>query len=138
MAIPSGPVPTFGIGGGFALQNSRSLNKLAGLIGSTQNNIVAKAAGNQANGTPITGVKARITTCVTNADAVKLPLGYPGLEITIMNSGAANAQVFGSGRDTINGIAFATGVTQNAGISAIYTCYNVVAGVGIWGRVLSA
>lgn len=134
--LPSGPIPSFTPGK--ALQDGYALNKLAGLIGSTQNNIVAKAGGTKAAATPITAAKARIKTCATNGDSVLLPPGYPGLEVTLMNSGAANAQVFGAGLDTINDIDTATGVAQNAGISAIYTCYDVVAGVGIWGRVLSA
>lgn len=134
--IPSGPVPTFPRGK--ALQDGDALNKLAGLIGATQNNIVAHAGGGKANATNITGVKARIATCATANDSVKLPPGYPGLEITIRNSGVASAQVFGAGNDTINDVVTATGVAQANNTSAIYTCYDVVAGVGLWGRVLSA
>lgn len=136
MTIPSGPIPTFKRGQ--ALHSGDALNKLSQMIGDTQNNITATAAGTKANAAPITSPKARITVCATNGDSVILPPGYPGLQISILNSGAANAQVFGAGNDTIDGVATATGVTQNTGKSAIYTCYNVVAGVGIWGRNLSA
>lgn len=136
MALPSGPVPSFS--GGPALTDQSLLQKLAQLIGSVQNNITALAGGGKANATQLNGAKCRIEVCATNGDSVKLPPGYPGLEVTIFNGGAANAQVFGSGLDTINGQATGTGVTQNSGISAVYTCYEVVAGVGIWGRVLSA
>lgn len=134
--IPSGPVPSFSRGLG--LQDGDALNKLAQLIGSTQNNITAQADGTKANATQITGVKARVETSAGALDSVKLPPGYPGLEITIHNAAANSIQVFGSGSDTINEIATGVGVTQNAALSAIYTCYNVVAGVGLWGRVLSA
>lgn len=134
--LPSGPVPSFRPG--LALQNGSDLQKLAGLLGSTQNGIVAQADGTKANATPITAVKAHVATSTGAADSVLLPPGYPGLEITIFNGGASSIQVFGAGNDTINGIATATGVTQNNGVSAVYTCYDVVAGVGIWGRVLSA
>lgn len=134
--LPSGPVPSFSRG--IALQSGDALQKLAGLIGSTQNNITAQADGTKANATPITAVKARVATSAGAADSVLLPPGYPGLEITILNAGANSIQVFGSGSDTINGVATATGVTQNNGVSAIYTCYDVVAGVGLWGRTLSA
>lgn len=134
--LPSGPVPSFGPG--LALQDGNALQKLAGLIGSTHNNITAHAGGGKANAVSITGVKARITTCATAADSVKLPPGYPGLEITISNSGAASVQVFGAGNDTINEIATGVGVAQANGKSAIYTCYDVVAGIGKWDRVLSA
>ena len=136
MPVPSGPIPTFPRGA--ALQNGDALNKIAQLLGSTHNNITAKAGGGKANAINITGCNARITVCVTNGDSVKLPPGYPGLKIYLMNSGAANAQVFGAGNDTIDDVVTATGVTQNAGKSALYTCFDVVAGVGKWGRNLSA
>ncbi len=136
MTIPSGPVPSFTPTTG--LQSGAALQKLAGLIGSTQNPITAKAGGLKLGATPITGVKARIGTSVTDGDSVLLPPGYPGLEISIYNAAAHSIQVFGSGSDTINAVATGTGVTQATLVSAIYTCYDVVAGVGLWGRVLSA
>lgn len=136
MGIPAGPVPSFS--GGPALTDQNALQKLAQLIGSVHNNITAHAGGGKANAVPITGVKARITTCVTAADSVLLPPGYPGLEVNISNSGAASAQVFGAGLDTINEIATGTGVAQANGKSAVYTCFDVVNGVGKWDRVLSA
>lgn len=136
MALPSAPIPSFN--GGFALTDQQLLQKLAQLLGSVQNNIVAQADGTKANATVLNGAKCRVTTSAGAQDSVKLPPGYPGLEITIYNAGANSIQVFGSGNDTINGVATGIGVTQNSGISAIYTCYDVVAGVGIWGRVLSA
>ena len=108
------------------------------MIGSTQDNIIEFAGGAKLGATPITGVKARIGTVVTPNDSVLLPPGYPGLEISIYNASVNSAQIFGSGLDTINGINTATGVAQAGGASAIYTCYDVVAGVGLWGRVLSA
>lgn len=134
--LPSGPVPTFPRGK--ALQDGDALNKLALLIGSTQNNIVAKAGGTKAAATQLTAAFCHVTTCATNADSVKLPPGYPGLEVIIANSGAADLQVFGSGLDTINGVATATGVTQADPLTALYKCVDVVAGVGKWFRILSA
>lgn len=134
--LPSGPIPSFTPTIG--LQSGAALQKLAQLIGSTQNNITAQADGTKANATQITAAKARVTTVAGAGDSVKLPPGYPGLEVTLFNAGANSMQVFGSGNDTINDVATATGVAQANGLSAIYTCYDVVAGVGIWGRVLSA
>lgn len=134
--LPSGPIPSFTPGK--ALQDGYALNKLSGLIGSTQNNITAQADGTKANATQITAAKARVTTVAGAADSVKLPPGYPGLEVTLYNAGANSMQVFGSGNDTINDVATDIGVAQANGLSAVYTCYDVVAGVGIWGRVLSA
>ncbi len=134
--LPSGPIPAFS--GGPALTDQNALQKLAQLIGSVQNNITAKAGGAKAGATPITGAKARVTTCVTNGDSVILPPGYPGLEITILNTTGQTLKVYGSGTDTINDQATGTGVSQATLLSAVYTCYDVVAGVGLWGRVLSA
>lgn len=134
--IPSGPIPTFVRGK--ALQDGDALNKLSGLIGSTQNNITAQADGTKANATQITAAKARVTRVAGAADSVLLPPGYPGLQITLYNAGDNSMQVFGSGLDTINGVDTGTGVAHGNGLSAVYTCYDVVAGVGIWGRVLSA
>lgn len=134
--ITAGPIPTFTPGK--ALQDGSALQKLSSLIGSTQNNITAQADGTKANATQITAAKARVTTVAGAADSVKLPPGYPGLEVTLMNSGANSMQVFGSGLDTINDVDTATGVAHGNGLSGIYTCYDVVAGVGIWGRTLSA
>lgn len=136
MALPSGPIPSFS--GGFALQDGQLLQKLAQLIGSVQNNIVAKAGGGKANATVLNGAKCRVTICAADNDSVKLPPGYPSLEITIANPTAHSVQVFGSGNDTINEIATGTGVAQATLKSAVYTCYDVVAGVGKWDRVLSA
>lgn len=133
--IPSGPVPSFTPGK--ALQDGAALQKLAGLIGSA-GNVTAHSGGGKANATPIVNVKTQIKTCAADNDSVLLPPGYPGLEVTLFNSTAHSAQVFGAGLDTINSVVTGTGVAQAAGVSAIYTCYEVVAGVGIWGRVLSA
>ena len=136
MTVPSGPIPTFPRGK--ALQDGDALNKISQLLGSTQNNITALAGGAKAGATPITACKAQVQTCATDADSVLLPPGYPGLEVKLFNNTAHSVQVFGSGTDTINAVDTATGVAQAAGKSAVYTCYNVVSGVGQWGRVLSA
>lgn len=134
--IPSGPIPVFKRGQ--ALHSGDALNKLAQMLGDTQNNITAFAGGAKLGATPITSPKAQIATVANVADSVLLPPGYPGLQISIFNSAANSAQVFGAGNDTINGIATGTGVAHAGGKSALYTCYNVVAGVGQWGRNLSA
>lgn len=136
MALPSGPIPAFS--GGFALTNQDLLQKLAQLIGSVQTGITAQADGTKANATQLNAAKCFVETSAGANDSVKLPPGYPGLEVTIFNGGNNSIQVFGSGTDRINEIATGTGVTQNNAISAVYTCYKVVSGVGEWGRVLSA
>lgn len=96
--------------------------------------ITAHAGGGQTNAVLLTGVINRLTTVASAADSVKLPVSKAGLVVYLVNSGADSAQVFGSGTDTINGVATATGVAQAAGVSAVYFC--PVAGK--WFRVLSA
>jgi hypothetical protein len=76
-----------------------------------------------------------VATVGTAADSVKLPVSVAGMVVQLVNDDAANSmQVFGSGTDTINDVATATGVAQAAGKAATYSC--PVAGK--WYRNLSA
>lgn len=100
-------------------------------------NITAFAGGGQANATQLSATNNNIATVATAADSIKLPLAKPGLVLRIRNSGANSMQVFGSGTDTINGVATATGVAQAAGTSAEYFCIKA-APAGTWFRNLSA
>lgn len=99
--------------------------------------ITATAAGTQANAALLTGTFCEVTTVATANDSVRLPLGAPGLWVAVRNSGAASMQVYGSGTDTINGVATATGVAQANGASALYFCVSA-APAAKWFRVLSA
>ena len=98
------------------------------------NGIVGRAGGGQALATPITTTIARVSTCATANDSVVLPTAVAGMWCIIANQGAASMQVYGTGTDTITGVAAATGVAQAAGKSALYFC----AAAGNWERVLSA
>lgn len=99
-----------------------------------EDGIIATPGGGQTNARLLTKQYNRVATVGTAADSVKLPVSEPGLEIFIVNGSATSMQVFGSGTDTINGVATATGVAQAAGISALYVC----TGSGRWFRLLSA
>lgn len=136
MGLPSGPIPSFPRTTG--LQDGNKLNALAQLIGSYQPGVTAHAGGGKASAYQLNASVVEIEVSATAADSVKLPPGYPGLEVIIFNNGAQSAQVFGSGLDTINGVATGTGVAQAAGKSALYKCYEVAAGVGKWLRIFSA
>lgn len=102
--------------------------------------IVARAGGGQALATALSANVTRhvVTTVATPADSVALPAATTdqlGLKHTVRNSAAVNAmQVYGSGTDTIDDIAFGTGVSQAAGIGVIYECL----AVGKWYRVVGA
>lgn len=136
MPLPSGPVP--GFTRTIGLQSGPALQKLADLIGSVQYGITAKAGGTKALALQLNASLCVVTVCATNNDSVKLPPGYAGLTVMVVNMGAATLAVFGSGTDTINDVATATGVTQATLISGLYRCAAVVSGAGKWYRVLSA
>ena len=107
----------------------------APFVGRTQSTLTAHAGGGQANALQLQYDGASVTTVATAADSVKLPSAKPGAEYNLVNDAATNAmQVFGSGTDTINKVATATGVSQAAGVAAYYFC--VVA--GNWSRVQSS
>lgn len=133
---------------GYRLINGDTLNKAFGHVnavfaGTTQvllhsttaDGLTATPSGTQSNALLLTAGINRITTVGTAGDSVKLPPSQPGIEIDVINDAASNSmQVYGSGTDTINDVATATGVAQAAGKSAAYYC--PVAGK--WYRNLSA
>jgi hypothetical protein len=62
---------------------------------STQTGITAQhTAPSQATGVPITASQAQITVCATAGDAVTMPPAKAGMEITLVNNGAASASVY--------------------------------------------
>lgn len=99
--------------------------------------VTAAAGGGQSKATALEGGVGTITTCATDADSVKLPLGVEGITYALWNNTAKAAQVFGDGTDTINGVATATGVSQAAGTKALYFCTSDEPAAS-WFRILSA
>ena len=96
--------------------------------------LVAHAGGAQANAVLLSGGYNEIATVATIADSVQLPLALYGTQVFVKNAGANAAQVFANsaGTDTINGTAGATGVSQAAGLGAIYECHKDT----VWTRFL--
>jgi hypothetical protein len=90
--------------------------------------LTAHAGGTQAAGLLLTGLINRVSTVATLGDSVLLPASAPGLSVTVINNGALSMQVYGSGTDTINSIATATGVTQMVNSVVTYNC----TAVGTW------
>lgn len=107
--------------------------------GSVVTGITAHAGGGQASATALTGAINRVDTVASAADSVALPAPtVVGQEVVVINNAAVNSmQVFGSGTDTINGVATATGVAQAAGKIATYVAVTTGAGAA-WFRLLSA
>ncbi len=97
--------------------------------------ITAHSGGTQAAAFGLTHLISSVDTVAVAADSVKLPAATAGKIFIVLNNAAANSmQVFGSGTDTINGVATATGVAQAAGKIAIYVCL----AAGNYSRLLSA
>lgn len=102
-----------------------TLLTVAGLLslGAPENTLTAHAGGTQAAALALSASVSvhRVTVCATNADSVKLPAPSVAGELhVIANDGAATLQVYGSGTDTINGVATATGVAVATGKRAIF------------------
>ncbi len=95
---------------------------------SSQDGITAKAGGGQTNATLITTQNSRVTTVAAAGDSIKLPPAVPGLDLIIINHGVNPMQVFGSGTDTIDDVATATGVQQMQDSTTLYFCLTA----GLW------
>lgn len=93
--------------------------KLAGV-----NGITAHAGGGKANATQLDAKfdVHRISVCATAADSVLLPPAEAGRAVVVINDGAAAAQVFGKGTDTIDAVVTATGVPLTNAKRCIYYC----------------
>ena len=106
---------------------------------SVSSGLTAYAGGGQTNALLLTSQNNFFTTVATAGDSAKLPLTQntltarshtPTLTITpaigwqifVYNGGANSMQLYGSGTDTINGVATATGIALPAGSFAICTC----------------
>lgn len=111
-----------------SITNLDSLQLASYLIESAKDSITAFAGGGQTSATLITTQTARVATVATAGDSVKLPVSVAGYELLVINHGANAMQVYGSGTDTIDDVATATGVSQMAGSLTIYTC----ATAGAW------
>jgi hypothetical protein len=133
LVLGNSPGPQFP--SGRQLPDGDDLNKISGNMFSAESGLTAGAGGTRAAAYPIKASKSQFTVVATANDGCVLPVAYPGLDITILNSDAADSlQVFANGSDTINATAGATGVALAAGACARFVC--VV--TGNWRRFVSA
>lgn len=117
-------------------QEALSLVQLG--LGGSVTAFTAFAGGGQASATALGYGTSRVDTVGSAADSVKLPTAVIGARCLVINNAASNSmQVFGSGTDTINGVATGTGVAQAAGKAALYVC-TTAAPAAAWFRLLSA
>jgi len=86
--------------------------------------LTATPAGTQATALLLNSAINQLATVATAGDAAKLPVSTKmlGLEVIVINDGVAAAQIFGSGSDTIDGVATATGVPLTNAKRAVYLC----------------
>jgi hypothetical protein len=85
--------------------------------------ITAHAGGGFPNAVALQGPTflIQIGTTATNGDSIRLPPPIPGKKYTVINGGAANANVFASSATgTINNLAVQTAVTVNAGSTGYF------------------
>lgn len=118
----------------------QSLAVPLGLIGQyvqTATGITAKAGGGQATATQLDYGVSNVTVVVTAADSVKLPPAIVGSWCFVKNSDSTDSMtVFGSGTDTIDSVASATGNAQAAGKGKLYFAV-VGTGNGVAGNWVS-
>lgn len=109
------------------------INNIVSQLNSAKDGIVAGAGGTQALATQLGSALNNIATVATAADSVKLPKGFPTLEVWIVNEDADAVQVFTYAAGTIDTANGATiGVSQPTG-TKIYKCTKVsAAGVETW------
>lgn len=116
-------------------RDERSKTKHGFVQKSVTDTITAFAGGGKTSATALTSAVNRISVCATNADSVKLPsvsLADVGIEVEVINDGAANAQVFGADSDTIDAVATATGVALATATRCKYQLISYANGVGAW------
>lgn len=110
-------------GGGGGGGGSVTLASIFSALGG-ENAVTAFATGGQTNATALSSTVAlhRISVCATAADSVKLPAATVGQIHYVFNAGVAACQVFGQATETINGVASATGISQDIGMGVWYEC----------------
>ena len=89
----------------------------------------ALAGGGQTGATLMAMMVNNVTTVANVGDSVALPPAVPGLQICLVNAAVKSMQVYGTGSDTINGVASGTGVSQQGSSAVFYVC--TVAGTWI-------
>lgn len=95
-------------------------------IPTVEGGITAHSGGGQASATVLSSTATFhvVTTAAVAADSVKLPAATVGQIHYVKNSSSSNVsiQVYGTGTDTIETAAAATGVAQDSGTGSWYSC----------------
>lgn len=107
------------------LVDGKDMNSITQQLNSITVGIVAHAGGGQADAVQLNAATNVVATVANANDSVKLPIGFPGLKVLIINQNANAVGVYGyNSTDTING-----GATVNqAQGTKTYVCI----AAGIW------
>jgi len=90
---------------------------------STTAAITEFATGGQASAVGLTSDINEVSVCATGGDSVKLPAGVAGMQIMVINHGAAAMDLFPASGDYINEAAVDTAVSIAINATAICSCY---------------
>lgn len=86
------------------LVDGKDMNNITQQLNSITVGIVAHAGGGQADAVQLNAATNVIATVANANDSVKLPIGFPGLKVLIINQDADAVGVYGyNSTDTING-----------------------------------
>jgi hypothetical protein len=113
------------------IENVKNLIVTNQIFQSTAEGLVAHAGGLQPLATPITAMCVRFTTVASIGDSSILPTAMPGLEITVINAGAASMNVFPDLGSQINAAGANVALALGAGKTAIF----FTTAVGAWHTV---
>jgi hypothetical protein len=116
------------------LVSGNHINGFNQLLTGTATGIVALAGGGFAGAPALNSAFNELTTVATIGDSVALPPAKSGLRVTIINSGAQQANVFPQPADVINAGGAGVQVTLAAAATAMF----VAVKDGVWKRFVSA
>ena len=112
-----------------SIPDKRTANQIRSILDArfptaSDTGLTASTTQTQAGALPLKRTAAfhEVTTVATAANTIGLPPAKVGEFHWVKNSGANSMQVYGSGTDTIDSVATATGVEHLAGDAVMYVC----------------
>lgn len=110
--------------GGIAALQLKELNSQAFPIWHTTAGILAASTQTQAAATLLGSAINEVATVGTAGDGVKLPIAEAGLDITVINNGANDVDIYPNTSDQINALSVDAAFTLSAGSRVIFKTYN--------------
>jgi len=92
------------------------------LVRAAQSGITAFATGGQASATQLTKDINRVSVCATGGDSVKLPAGVLGMEVVVVNDGAASCDVYPATGESIDALGTDAAFALINGTNARFIC----------------